>query len=676
MMKPNFSRRLILLAVVCCLALVGALAILTGAKATSAGVSAVTIGLVTDSPTLMDEGFNQMSYEGLQRAESELGVVGTVYISTDSADILANMEQCALDGNALCFGVGWLTYEAISTTAPLYTQTHFAILDVTFEDYPDNLRGISFASEEAGYLAGTLAGWMTVSDVLGVVGGMEIPTVDAFIDGYERGAECANPDVTTIITYTNDFNNPELGSQVALQLLAQDADVIFGVAGPTGAGAIVSATQAGAWGIGVDVDQYLTVFQGGLISGSEYLLTSAMKKVDNAVFLTISDEVDGNFTPGTVIYDLASDGVGLAPFHETDPAIPADAKTAIETARLGLIAGTINPYGPCEVFTDHVGLVTDSPNLMDGSINQMSYEGLLRAESELGILGTVYTSTDTADIQTKLEQCALDGNGLCISVGYQTMGAISVTAPMFSQTHFAILDSAFDTYPDNLRGITFSSEEAAYLAGTLAGYMTESDILGIIGGMQIPPVDAFIDGYAQGALCANPQVTTLITYTNDFLNPELGSQYALDMLAQDADIIFAPAGPTGAGAIISATQAGAWAVGVDFDQYFTDFMSGTITGSEYLLTSAIKKFDNAVYHTIADQIDELFTPGTVIYDLVSNGVGLAPFHEADAAIPADAKAAVEDARLGLIDGSIDPYGPCPVAEYKVFLPLGSKNFSP
>jgi basic membrane protein A len=313
---------------------------------------------------------------------------------------------------------------------------------------------------------------------------------------------------------------------------------------------------------------------------------------------------------------------------------------------------------------------------MDTSFNQMSNEGLVRAESELGVAGTVYTATDSAGIQTNMEQCALDGNALCISVGWLTYEAISNTVPLFPDTHFTILDFTFESYPENLRCISFASEESGYLAGTLAGHMTVSDILGIIGGMSIPTVDSFIDGYVQGATCANPNVTTIISYTNTFADPDLGSLYAQSILDQGADVIFAPAGPTGNGAILTAAQSGAWAVGVDVDEYLTTFMSGTISGSEYLLTSAVKRLDNAVYNTISDEVDGLSTPGTRVYDLTSDGVGLAPYHEADAAIPASAKAAVEAARTGLLDGSIDPYGPCPVTKYWIYLPLGSQNFSP
>ena len=117
------------------------------------------------------------------------------------------------------------------------------------------------------------------------------------------------------------------------------ADVIFGVGGNTGNGAILTATQSGAWAIGVDTDQYNTVFESGSVAGSDRLLSSAMKRLDNAVFDTIGDVISGTFTSGTVLYTVAEDGVGLAPFHETDPLIPH------ERAQPALRRGTGPPRG-------------------------------------------------------------------------------------------------------------------------------------------------------------------------------------------------------------------------------------------------------------------------------------------------------------------------------------------
>jgi basic membrane protein A len=330
-------------------AILAVVALLSGFRAILAQASTVKVGLIVMG-NLDDMGFNWLSYQGLLRAETEFGVVGSVYTSTE---IITDTRQCALDGNDLCIGVGFLTAEAISTTALVFTDTKFVYIDGSYLTYPPNLRGVIFASEEVGYLAGTLATLMNQTDVIGAVCGMEITPVTAFTYGYSNGAHCANPAVTTIISYTNTFFDPILGAQVAQSQIKQGADVVFGVGGLTGNSAILTATQSSVWGIGVDTDQYLTLYMSGTVPGSDYLLTSAMKRVDNAVFNTISDVVSGTFTSGKVTYDLATDGLGLAPFHETEASIPLSVRTQLDRVKRAIIAGSIDPLdlnGPCLVI--------------------------------------------------------------------------------------------------------------------------------------------------------------------------------------------------------------------------------------------------------------------------------------------------------------------------------------
>jgi len=277
--------------------------------------AAIAVGLVTDGPEVYDKSFNELSFMGVLRSASEMSTTYQVYTSTSEADYMPNLQQCALDGNNLCIGVTFLMADAISQTAALYPGTTFAIVDAGLETAPPNLRGMLFAEDEAGYLAGTLAALMSDNHVVGAVGGIPVPPVVRFIDGYHNGAQCAAPATTVLVTYTNTFDNPEIGAQAAQELLGQGADVIFGVAGATSNGSILTATQSGAWAIGVDTDQYNTVFEGGGVPGSDRLLSSAMKRLDNAVFDTISDVNSGTFTSGTMLYTVADDGVGLAPFH-------------------------------------------------------------------------------------------------------------------------------------------------------------------------------------------------------------------------------------------------------------------------------------------------------------------------------------------------------------------------
>ena len=304
------------------------------------------IGLVIDGASL-DQGFNLLSYQGLQRAETELGVVGTVYTTPTSADYAPQLQQCVDDGNDLCISVGMFMSEATSSTAKTNPGAYFAIVDYSWDAYLHNLRGMTFAEDEAGYLAGTLAGLMTQADVVGAVGGMPIPVVVRFVEGYRNGAQCVNADVTVLISYTTSFVDPDQGAQVAQAMIGHRADVIFGAGGPTGSGGVLTATQSGVWGIGVDVDEYTTLFMSGTVAGSDKLLSSAIKRVDNAVFSTISDVVHSAFTSGTVKYDLVQQGVGLAPFHETEPSVPQSVRDTLAQAEQGIVQGMIDVNNTC-----------------------------------------------------------------------------------------------------------------------------------------------------------------------------------------------------------------------------------------------------------------------------------------------------------------------------------------
>lgn len=306
------------------------------------------IGLVTDYGGASDLSFNQMAYEGLLRAESTLGIDPSLYESDSEDDYLPNLQQCAADRNELCLAVGFFMADAVAAVAANNPGTSFAIMDYAYlESPPANLRGVLFTHDQVGYLAGALAGRMTSGNVIGAVAGMEIPPVTAFVDGYRNGAQCANPNVNVLVNYTGSFDNRALGEAAAQDMLARGADVLFGVGGENGNGGILYGTQHGAWGIGVDTDQYLTLFGGGSVSGSDKLLTSAKKNIDVGVYKTIEDYLNGLFSSQTVTYDLSQEGVAVAPYHETVNAIPQDVKDYAENVRSGIINGTININETC-----------------------------------------------------------------------------------------------------------------------------------------------------------------------------------------------------------------------------------------------------------------------------------------------------------------------------------------
>jgi basic membrane protein A len=295
--------------------------------------------------------FNWLAYQGVLRAESELGVVGTVYTPTNNTEYELKLQECVDAGNDLCISISWLMSDATVNVATANPGIRFALVDWSPGNPPGNLLGMLFNEKESGYLAGTLAGLMTQSDIVGAVGGLEqVPGVVNFVEGYRNGAQCINESALVLKQYTHTFLDPDLGAAIAQDMISWGADVIFAPAGLTGVGAVLTATQTGAWGIGTDTDWYITVFENGAVEGADKLLTSAMKRVDNAVFDTISEVKTGLFTSGTVLYDLVVEGVGLAPYHETDPYIPQGVRDEIELVRQGIINGTVNIHDDCRNF--------------------------------------------------------------------------------------------------------------------------------------------------------------------------------------------------------------------------------------------------------------------------------------------------------------------------------------
>jgi basic membrane protein A and related proteins len=271
---------------------------------------AIKVGLVTDIGGLNDRSFNQLANEGLERAKSELGVEGQVVTSESNADYVPNLSRLAQQQFDLVVGVGFLMADSIATVAKKFPDTNFAIIDFPqsgLKGKPANVRGLLFKENEAGYLVGYLAALVTKEkggdQVISSVGGQKIPPVDAYIAGYQAAAGEAASGMKTLNGYSQDFVDQAKCKEIALNQIAEGAQVVFQVAGQCGLGALDAAKEKGVLGIGVDADQgYL----------GEHILTSAQKKVDVAVFDTAKAAQDGTFAGGEdQIFDLKNDGVGL-----------------------------------------------------------------------------------------------------------------------------------------------------------------------------------------------------------------------------------------------------------------------------------------------------------------------------------------------------------------------------
>ena len=281
------------------------------------------VGLIVDKGQLDDNGFNELAFKGLERAKQELGVEGRVSESATAADYIPNMTSLARNGYDLVIGVGFAQGDAIGKVAQRYPDTKFAIIDVDqafVPGKPANVEGLLFREEEVGYLVGYLAGLEEKrrdgKDVISAVGGMKEPPVDRFIAGYFAGAEKAAPGITRFHDYSQDWDDQAKCKELALNQIARGSNVIFQVAGGCGLGALNAADERGKLGIGVDADQSFL---------GDYILTSAQKGVDTAVFLTIQSIQDGTWTGGgNATFGLKEDGVGLGKVSSTVPQADLD----------------------------------------------------------------------------------------------------------------------------------------------------------------------------------------------------------------------------------------------------------------------------------------------------------------------------------------------------------------
>lgn len=305
----------------------------------------IRVGLIFDPSGPLDHTINEFSYQGMMQAEDELHTVVSYYRSDDIGDIENQIRNCAAEGNQLCLSVGFLSTDAVNTVAWEYPSVSFAIIDSLGDQTLPNLRSIWFDYRQAGYLGGVLASRMTATNKLGVVAGMAISPVIDLAEGFRNAVQCNNPAADVWIEYTGTFDEPALGAYWAEQMVEGGADVVYGAAGLTGNGAITRAAQLGARVVGVDYDQYVSLFLG--YPYADRILTSTMKNWDVSVYKTVDDFVKDRFTPGTELYGLENGGVELANFHEAEFYIPAEVAKLVEKVEKDLIAGTIDLYDDC-----------------------------------------------------------------------------------------------------------------------------------------------------------------------------------------------------------------------------------------------------------------------------------------------------------------------------------------
>ena len=312
------------------------------AEADCSSADVFCVGLVTDVGKINDKSFNQSAWEGVQRAEKELGAKVQYIETSDAKDYAKNIATFGDEKYDVIVTVGFNLGEATDAAAATYPNTKFIGVDQFQAADVPGVAGLNFPEDQAGFLVGALASMMSQSHKIGAVCGTDaVPPVWRYGEGYKAGAAYAdqqNGTTTDVqVVYHSDvgfdktFTDPEWGASTAKSMMDQGADAVFGCGGVTGNGAITAAAQAGAFAIGVDTDQYLT-----LPEAAPRMLSSAMKLITPGVFDLVKMAKDGSFPTGNYTGDA-----GYAPYHDLDSEVPADVKTQMETISKGLLDGSI-----------------------------------------------------------------------------------------------------------------------------------------------------------------------------------------------------------------------------------------------------------------------------------------------------------------------------------------------
>lgn len=319
-------------------------------QATPAPGKTFKIGMVTDVGGIDDKSFNATSWHGMEIARDELGVEVAYLESQQQTDYAVNITQFIDQGYDMIITVGFLLGEDTKTFAEKNPDVKFAIVDFAYDPPVSNILALTFATDEAAFMAGYLAAGMTKTGKVGTFGGIKIPTVTIFMVGFEKGVQYYNEKHGTNVQvlgwntekdeglFVGNFESTDDGRRAGEDLISEGADIIMPVAGPVGLGTAAAVREhEGTMLIGVDTDW--------CISAEEYcpvVLTSVIKNMDVAVRDAIKMLVDGTFKGGTYVGTLKNSGVDLAPFHEFDDDVPDSLKSEVEALKKDIIDGKVN----------------------------------------------------------------------------------------------------------------------------------------------------------------------------------------------------------------------------------------------------------------------------------------------------------------------------------------------
>ena len=624
---------------------------------------------ITDTGGIDDKSFNATAWKGITDAEDKLGIEGKYLESKEVADYEKNLNAFIEEKCDLIVTVGFLIGDATKAAAEANPDIKFSIVDYNYDPAIANVTGQIFQTDEAAILAGYLAAGVTKTGKVGTFGGLPIPTVTIFMDGFYKGVAKYNEAKGTNVQvlgwdpaapdsglFSMSFDDQQKGSELAKSLMDEGADIIMPVAGPVGLGAAAAIKERGnAYLIGVDSDWALTSPE-----YADITLTSVMKLMDATTLQVVKSVIDGTFKGGDVVGTLANNGVAIAPFHDLASLVPAELAAEVEALKAEIIAGSFTEAAPIEKSA-LVCQITDTGGIDDKSFNATAWKGITDAQAELGIEAKYLESKEVADYEKNLNAFLEEKCDLIVTVGFLIGDATKAAAEANPDVKFSIVDYNYDPAIANVTGQIFNTDEAAFLAGYLAAGVTKTGKVGTFGGLPIPTVTIFMDGFYKGVAKYNevkgtdvkvlgwdPATPDSGLFSMSFDDQQKGNELAKSLMDEGADIIMPVAGPVGLGAAAAIKERGnAYLIGVDSDWFLTSPEYADIT-----LTSVMKLMDATTLQVIKSVLDGTFVGGDVVGTLANNGVALAPFHDLASLVPAELAAEVEQLKADIIAGTI------------------------
>jgi basic membrane protein A len=521
---------------------------------------------VTDTGGIDDKSFNATAWKGVQDAIDQLGVDGKYLESQQQTDYEKNINAFIEEGCDIIITVGFLLGDATAASAEANPDQKFSIVDYAYEPAIPNVLGQVFSTDQAAFLAGYVAAAMSKTGKVGTFGGIQIPTVTVFMDGYAMGVKYYNEQKGASVEvlgwdpaaqtglFTGNFESTDDGRTMGESLMDEGADIIMPVAGPVGLGTAAAAQERGdVYIVGVDSDWYLTAPE-----YKDIVLTSVLKNMDITTLNAIQSSMEGTFKGGVTVGTLENGGVGLASFHDMESMVPSDLSGELDTITAGIIDGTIataagaeeaaEPAPTTDIGTaDHPIKVLFVPSV---DVDFMIESGALIEQGLKEATGLEYkVSVPTSYAATIEEMCAspTDTIGFIPAMGYALANQLCGVQPGLAAqrygwnvywTEFLVQrDSKFQKLED-LDGASWGYPESTSTSGYLYPLSLFSD-MGITPGKEVET-----GGHPEAVKAVyNGEVDFGTAYFSAPLLPEGQGNWSPDMSPDVPDDVVADCAP-------------------------------------------------------------------------------------------------------------------------------------